>query len=559
MRKTLSMLLAGVLMLGAGGFCTAADSPDAAKPVAVISLASYNEVLGDVNWIGKLAERPDVGTAIEGFLAMVTQGKGLAGFDKSRPFGFIVEANGPQIGGCAFIPVTSLKELLNVLELYTTVEQSNGLFKITPKGKGKTTYVKEAGAWALAAEKPEWVAQMAADPLALLGGFEKQYLLSARFFAANLPATLREKLVADIAKGIHRDFAPKAGEPEQLTAARKKLGDSLLETLTSLVQDLDQVTLGWTLDRKAENTMLDVSVTARSGTPLASQMAFQQIASSFSGFRLPGAAVSGNWAATLPAVKIEMLSALLDAVRAEAVRGIEKKNEPNAAVAKEIVNDLADLLQKTVKSGRSDGAATVMLGPQTATALAGVYVADGSILDKVIHRVFDEIGRANPAVASLAKLDADRLKDVRFHVVSIPIPPGSKDREKALQLIGENLEVAVGIGPTAVYASAGRDALATLKRAIEASAAPASAAILPLDLALDVEPIAAFAAVAGKPQDQPKAALVASELKKTPGQDHVRLVVRQIPQGIQYRLVVEPGIIRLIARLAALSQQHQHM
>ena len=151
------------------------------------------------------------------------------------------------------------------------------------------------------------------------------------------------------------------------------------------------------------------------------------------------------------------------------MQGIEKKNEANAALAKEIVNDLADVLQKTVKSGRSDGAATVMLGTQTATALAGIYVADGSILDKVVRRVVDEIRRANPNVAAMVKLDADRLKDVRFHVVSIPIPPNANDREKAVRLIGENLEVAVGIGPTAVYLSAGRDALGTLKRAIEAS------------------------------------------------------------------------------------------
>ena len=161
----------------------------------------------------------------------------------------------------------------------------------------------------------------------------------------------------------------------------------------------------------------------------------------------------------------------------------------------------------------------MMLGPQTLTALAGVYVADGSILDKLVRRVFDEVSRAKPEVAALVKLDADRLSDVRFHVVSIPIPAESKDREKALQLIGENLEVAVGIGPTAVYAAAGRNALATLKRSIEASAASASSAILPLDIALDAEPIAAFAAVAGNAKDQPKAALVAAELKKTPGHD----------------------------------------
>ena len=70
--------------------------------------------------------------------------------------------------------------------------------------------------------------------------------------------------------------------------ARKKFGDEMLGILTGLVKDLDQVALGWTLDRKADNTLLDVSVTARSGTPLASQMAIEQIASGFAGSGCPG-------------------------------------------------------------------------------------------------------------------------------------------------------------------------------------------------------------------------------------------------------------------------------
>ena len=62
-----------------------------------------------MNWLGKLAERPDAGTALEGLSAVFTQGKGLAGLDKSRPLGVIVEADGPKIGGYAFLPVTDSK------------------------------------------------------------------------------------------------------------------------------------------------------------------------------------------------------------------------------------------------------------------------------------------------------------------------------------------------------------------------------------------------------------------------------------------------------------------
>ena len=38
----------------------------------------------------------------------------------------------------------------------------------------------------------------------------------------------------------------------------------------------------------------------------------------------------------------------------------------------------ADLLQKIVKSGHVDGAATVLVGPKAATGLLAGYVADGA-------------------------------------------------------------------------------------------------------------------------------------------------------------------------------------
>ena len=107
----------------------------------------------------------------------------------------------------------------------------------------------------------------------------------------------------------------------------------------------------------------------------------------------------------------------------------------------------------------------------------------------------------------------------------------------------------IGIGKDYACLAAGRDALATLKRAIEDSVGAGAKAVPPLEASLAVKPVAAFAATVGKPQDRPKAAFIDSELNKTPGKDHVCLEVRPISDGVQIHLEIEQGLVRRSAVL----------
>ncbi|MGA2619134.1 MAG: hypothetical protein ABSF26_16110 [Thermoguttaceae bacterium] len=569
MRKTVLMLLAGALLLGAGVFRPAATAAEPDKVLAVVAGPSYEELLSDAGFVGKLIDRPQLGSLLEGLVAMATQGKGLTGIDKSRPCGIVVAAEGSdsdtaapgKVSGYAFLPVTDLKQVLDVLEPYVSAEQTGGgVYKLSPKDGKKPVYVKAAGGWAFGSDKPEGLAHVAADPLALLGGLEKPYVVAARIFVANLPAQYREQFLAQMKKGAHENNQQrKPDESEQAFAARLKIIGQIIGMVEGVVNDLDQISLGWGLDRGAEKTFLDLSITARPGTPTAGQFtSLSALTSKFQGFRLPGAALAMNFAGTLSAAKIEILGAVVDQAQAAGMKEAEKKNQPGEKLdqVKQVVSDLAELVRKTVRSGRCDGAVTVLLDPAAATGLAGLYVADGALLDKALKTLADMAIADNPGVAQLVKLDADRAQSVRLHTVSIPIGPETDNRDKIVGAIGETLDIVIGVGPDSAYLAAGRDALATLKRAIGASATASGVPIL--DLALAGEPVARFMAAVAKPKDQPPAALAASELKKTPGKDHINFVARPIANGVQYHLEVEQGIIHSAARLITAGQRHGH-
>ena len=555
MKKIESMCMAVAVVFGMGLSPSPAAEP---KPIAVLAVASYNDLISDVNFAGSLVERPQLGATIEGLLAMVTQGKGLAGVDRTRPWGVIIQAGGEKnFTGYAFLPVTDFKEALGLLKLYFTVDSGDGIYKLTPTSGEKVSYVKQQGAWAMFADKPEVLAQASGDPLAAAGKLEKDFIVAGRLFLANVPAELREKFLSQVKQGLQQAAARHGDESSEVHAGRQKLIDLAEPYLTRVLNELDQVVFSWGLDRTAEKVSADVSVTAKPGTKTAEEMGLAAKAmTNLTGFQIPGAALTAAWAGTMPAAKREIASSLIEFLRGKGLADIEKKMpESRRASTKEAINDGADLLQKIVKSGHVDGADTLLFGSSGATGLLAGYVADGALLDKILHTVAKAVVEEHPEAAQFVQLDAEKSDSINFHKISIPIPKDAKNREILVQLVGEKFDFVIGVGQETAYLAMGRDAMASLKTAIDASTRAGAKAVLPLEFSMAMKPLVAFAATAGKAKDRQNAAMSEAELEKTPGKDHIGLTVRPISNGVQVRLEVEQGVLRLFGRLVLANMQ----
>ena len=91
MKKTLHSLLMTALLLSmaqAGSakdkVAVAAGEPDGRKPVVVVSISGYDNVMGDIGFVGRLAQMPGLEKIVEGFIAAKTKAKGLDGLDTKR-------------------------------------------------------------------------------------------------------------------------------------------------------------------------------------------------------------------------------------------------------------------------------------------------------------------------------------------------------------------------------------------------------------------------------------------------------------------------------------------
>ena len=113
------------------------------------------------------------------------------------------------------------------------------------------------------------------------------------------------------------------------------------------------------------------------------------------------------------------------------------------------------------------------------------------------------------------------------------------------------MQIVLGISPSSLYFGAGKDPIAAIKKAMDASKASPGKAINPMDMVISATPVTKF--FAKMPDNNPSDiqakkmfAKAASSLAKSGGKDHVTVTVKAIPNGMSMRLNMEAGITKAI-------------
>jgi hypothetical protein len=182
-----------------------------------------------------------------------------------------------------------------------------------------------------------------------------------------------------------------------------------------------------------------------------------------------------------------------------------------------------DVAEKTLESGKMDFAAAVKLAPKMLTVVAAAHIAQGKKLESVLKRLAEQVGKDQPDAAKLIKLNAEEHEGIRFHVISIPVSMMDEDdREKIAALVGENLDVVIGVGDKSLYVGVGRDAAKTLAQAIEGSAG-GEKALPPMEISVAALPIANFVAAAAEGNEKQAAAMIGKVLESSAGKDHLKV------------------------------------
>ena len=492
-------------------------------------------------------------------VTLMTKGKGLVGLDKTRPWGVVIQTDGGKPTGYACVPVTELAPLLRLVKSFgrKVSNEGDGVFKIDTKKKD--LYVTEKDGWAIVCDSPEKLAQVPSKPGRMLTGLSKRYDMALQLNVGNASKECRKKMADCIRQHAKRKLERRSGGCEKQQAARKQMTEHCVKSIIAAINDLNRVTIGWKLDQEAGKASLDLIVIAKKGTKTAGQFALLADAkTNFGGFRLGGAALSCSAACTrnVDSSEAAIIDTMFKMMQAKVAKRIDEKvkSEAKAEVLKKFAAGMLDVAKETKKSGKVDGAMSLVLKPNAVTFISGRYVANPEKLEKTFGDLVAAIRKKYPdKVAKVLKPNAEKFKGVRLHKLSITIPEKGKCGEKAAKLVGEKLEVVMGIGPKCVYLAAGKNATAMLKKAITRSKKMADKPARPMQVTLDLGTIGEFIVAIGKDKCKEKAAKALAAAKDLSG-DQIVITAVSIKNGVKCRLEVQPAALKMLAT----AKPHHH-
>jgi hypothetical protein len=333
----------------------------------------------------------------------------------------------------------------------------------------------------------------------------------------------------------------------------RKLGGLAVKSISQLIEESDHLTLGWEVDKSGKKTYLDVNFTAQDGTDLAKEMdLIKEGKSSFAGFLLPDTAMTFHGHGTSSDAEVEQITALLTQLRGQAMKGIDQdgnlSNDEERQTAKDVVNQLLDVADATVKAARADCGAALVLKPGSLGFVAGGFVADGEKLAAAVKKLAGLAAKKDPNFPGV-NFDAEKYEGVTFHTAKIPL---LKANEQVRTILGDPMELVIGTGKTSAYVAFGKDPSRLLKNVLDASSTDSGKLLPPSQLRLSLTPILTFVAATDS-NPQVKAALEAA--KEYAGSDSISLTAIPIKNGCAMRLEIEEGVLKAVGGGVKAAQQ----
>ncbi|GAG16776.1 unnamed protein product, partial [marine sediment metagenome] len=240
MKKILLSMLAAAILLSGWTVCPAQET----KTLLTVAFSGYDELKADLNFIGRLAGNPNLADGVEAVLTIATQGQGLAGLDKSKPWGAVVQTDGTKFPAYGFVPVTDLKALLRVaakLQLESN-DLGEGVFEILIPGN--QIFVKEKNGLAVIAQSSDALGSLPGDLAKLLGDLPKKYDLAVRASVKNIPPPLRQQFIEQLRWGAQAGLQQMPDEGGNQYALRTAMAKRTIDQVVTMANELDELLVG---------------------------------------------------------------------------------------------------------------------------------------------------------------------------------------------------------------------------------------------------------------------------------------------------------------------------
>lgn len=537
-------------------------APAQLKTLAVVAGARYEKLLADVTFLGPYLGQPAAGQLADAILAQYTMGKAATALDKTKPWGLIVQTDGMQFYYVACLPIANADDVIEIAKAHNAEikDAENGTKQLLIPNKPPIFLKAENGVVFLSIAQAS-LAKLPPNPLEILGKMVGEYDVSVSLAVKNIPEMYRQFAIGALQAGMQQNMKKSPDESDDEFAQKQRLAEAQLKQVTQLINEVDTVKVAWAIDTQEKKTFLDFTYQVVPGSKMAKQLAaYTQPSTNFAGFYQTDAAATAMVATkadpNLAAEDLAQFENMLSSLRQQTARKIDKwENGPDTQERESLkaaANDLFDSIEATIKEGQFDGGASLHASEGKMSVVAGVHLKDTAKIESALKKL-ETVGKNSSGFPGI-KWNTANQAGINFHTMTVPVPENKKGPRK---LFGEQVDIAVGIGPDAVYLGVGKDNIAAVGKSIDASAADRSKTVPPFAFSASLGQLAEFAAASAE-KDQEKQALqaIADKLKgEAKGRDHIRATGSVIPNGLRYRFEAEEGVLQAIGTAAMLKAQ----
>lgn len=513
-------------------------------PFAAVAVRNIDQSLTNIAAMFDASGRSDMTDMIEGFLA--DKAGNLDGVDRTKPFGFMFFLSDdlpPQPTRVTFVPVSDVDAFIRTASLGPAkpekVEGKENVYRFPFGRRNRGINMVIENGYAFAASNEEILTDLP-DPEPIVRGMASRYDVSVSAMIRNVPPLMKDFFIATLQGSAQAELQQRDDESEAAHQMRKAGGQNMLEFMTQVLRDGEQITLGLEAKPEEKSAALELLIDATAESEFSEFM--KNIGGRKSIFE-PLHSDSNPLSMTV--------SWKMDRREQEAatglVNGLElalKEQLPETIAAP--AGRMADSLRATVEQEHFNAVFQFVPVDKQEFALIGAMKLVGSqTFGGALREILDSVGELDEIDS--VELDVHQHQNVTFHRLV-----ADKARDEDLRIYGGHPSVYLGTGNGIFWFGVGGDKLLTeldfaIDLMLETPPGSLSGSTAPFQAAFRLLPWMSLPP--GENDDLNGRELALEAMEK--GKDAVHVDVRPTETGGRVRMQFDEGFVRLLGLVLA--------
>ncbi len=534
---------------------------DETKPILVVSLKGQQHLIDDLEYIGSTRAFQEhdrekqgqkfVDSIVNRFMRKLLEIekfdlRELPGIDMERPWGFTVLTDEVNIVPLAFLPVTDLDAFLEYAKEFSAdrvQEAEGGLYEINMTDT-ETVFIKLEGDWVFIGQGPDNLVSLP-NPEELLGDLPLRYDLGVQINFQEIPAFLRD-MVLDSSDRL-MELLPL----DSLQGLTGMLGDDPGKMLNLMLTQIDQVTIGSSIDAESHNATFEVTV--RPLDDSAAQRHFATLPEATTRFGVlvnPDSAIMAHVTiAEMDDRTTQLAMKTVNDYHQQVMTAIEATEEVTTdrerEVFVELVTSFTEITTAAIETGSVDMAVRVTGNSGSMTMVAATTVADREPVDALVGRIA-ELAQGDPGFEKI-ELEVTEQDGVAIHAFKLAANAEGEVASAGTgimkTLFGDAMEIYVAVGEDTFFLAVGAEGLEQLKAAMKME----EKLVSPMEMVMDFKPVIDLLGGLAGDNQQIKVVMGVLRMQLISIDSHVTLSLNPSSDGIVLRGEAREGILKLMA------------